>query len=126
MKAVALSDLIGSADVIVNLLAGSLLGAWYGAGYVQRLSEQWLNRIILVLLIILAGVMCIESVTDLHTHQTALFQSRYILFVAGILAGLVIGVVAAVLGVAGGELRSKQESYCTVWISNWQAVFRWR
>lgn len=104
MKAVAFTDLIGSADVIVNLLAGSLLGAWYGAGYVQRLSAQWLNRIILVLLIILAGVMGIESLTDLHAHQSALFQSRYTLFAAGILAGLIIGVVAAVLGVAGGEL----------------------
>src|SRR5574343_1347773 len=44
-------------DVVLNLLAGSLVGAWWAAGHAINLSRQWLNRIILVLLVALSLVM---------------------------------------------------------------------
>lgn len=43
--------------VIVNLLAGSLAGAWLGAGWVTRLRSQTLHRVIAAMLLIIALVL---------------------------------------------------------------------
>ena len=43
--------------VIVNLLAGSLLGAWLGAGWATRLRSETLYRVIAVLLVAIAAVL---------------------------------------------------------------------
>ena len=43
--------------VIVNLLAGSLLGAWLGAGWATRLKSETLHRVIAVLLVAIAAVL---------------------------------------------------------------------
>ena len=86
--------------IIVNLLAGSLLGAWLGAGWATKLTSQTLYRVIAVLLVVIAVVL-------LFAHDTA--TSGALLTgaaqtVAGVIAGFVIGIVAALMGVAGGEL----------------------
>ena len=36
--------------VIVNLLAGSLLGAWFGAGWATKLASRTLYRVIAIML----------------------------------------------------------------------------
>ncbi len=88
-------------DVIFTLLSGSLVGAWFGAGWATRLKSQSLYRVIAVLLVGIAAVL-------LWGHGTDASQSRVIsgfpLAVIGALAGVGIGFVAALLGVAGGEL----------------------
>jgi uncharacterized membrane protein YfcA len=61
--------------IILNLLAGSLVGAWFGAGWATRLSSRTLYRVLAVLLVLI-----------------------------GVIAGFAIGVVASLMGVAGGEL----------------------
>ena len=43
--------------VVVNLLAGSLLGAWLGAGWATRLRSETLHRVIAVLLVAIAAVL---------------------------------------------------------------------
>ena len=43
--------------VVVNLLAGSLLGAWVGAGWATRLRSQTLHRVIAPLLVLIAAVL---------------------------------------------------------------------
>ena len=43
--------------VILNLLAGSLLGAWLGAGWATRLRSETLHRVIAVLLVAIAAVL---------------------------------------------------------------------
>ena len=91
-------------DVVLNLLAGSLVGAWWAAGHAITLSRQWLNRIILVLLVGLSLVMLSEAWAGVHEGSTPLFEAGPLRFVAGLIAGLGIGMVAALLGVAGGEL----------------------
>ncbi len=91
-------------DIVLNLLAGSVFGAWWGAGHAVTMSRYWLNRIILVLLVGLAVVMLSEAWSGLHGSSTPLFEAGPIRFVAGLVAGLIVGVVAALLGVAGGEL----------------------
>jgi uncharacterized membrane protein YfcA len=86
--------------VIVNLLAGSLLGAWLGAGWATRLRSETLYRVIAVMLVAIAAVLLVcHDVTAGEPLFTGVVQA-----VAGVATGFVIGVVAAVLGVAGGEL----------------------
>jgi len=89
--------------VILNLLAGSLIGAWLGAHQASRLPARWLNRCILLLLLALGlGMLLGHELTAPAAH--ALVTLTPGLMLAGLLAGLGIGLVAAFLGVAGGEL----------------------
>lgn len=87
-------------SIIVNLLAGSLLGAWLGADWATRVTTHTLYRVI-------AGLLVIIAVVLLFGHDAgasgALLAGTTQAF-AGVLAGFVIGVVAALMGVAGGEL----------------------
>lgn len=86
---------------IMNILAGSLVGAYFAADYACKISQKSLNKIILVILVILALSMLLG-----HEYIKAgepLFKNQTLLFGSGIVAGMLIGVVAAVLGVAGGE-----------------------
>lgn len=41
----------------VNLLAGSLIGAWAGAEWATRLKSETLHRLIAILLVVIAGVL---------------------------------------------------------------------
>ena len=86
--------------VMVTLLSGSLMGAWYGAGWATRLQSQTLYKVIAALLVGIAGVLLVGHSS--HTHPLAL--NGWALTCIGVVAGGVIGVVAALLGVAGGEL----------------------
>ncbi|MBL8908609.1 MAG: sulfite exporter TauE/SafE family protein [Rhizobiales bacterium] len=85
--------------VIANLLAGSLIGAWFGAGWATRLRSETLYRVIALLLVGIAFVLLFG-----HDVSGGLRLSGAALVVAGVIAGFGIGVVAALLGVAGGEL----------------------
>ena len=86
--------------IIVNLLAGSLLGAWFGAGWATRLASQTLYLVIAVLLMMIAVILVVGH--GFSTSGALLTGAAQV--VVGVAAGLVIGVVAALLGVAGGEL----------------------
>lgn len=86
--------------VIVNLLAGSLLGAWFGAGWATRLRSETLYKVLAVLLVGIAAVL-------VFGHETAAGSPLFVGLVqavAGVAVGFGIGVVAALMGVAGGEL----------------------
>jgi uncharacterized membrane protein YfcA len=87
-------------SIVLNLLAGSLLGAWVGAGWATRLKSETLYRVIAVLLVAIAVVLVFGH--DASAGKPLLTGSAQL--VAGIVAGFVIGVVASLLGVAGGEL----------------------
>jgi uncharacterized membrane protein YfcA len=88
-------------DVVVNLLAGSLAGAWLGAGWATRLKSEHLYRVISILLLVIAIILLFghDGTGQGHPAFSGPFQ-----IIAGIAAGLAIGVVASLLGVAGGEL----------------------
>lgn len=43
--------------IVVNLLAGSLLGAWFGAGWATRMRSETLYRVIAVMLELIAAVL---------------------------------------------------------------------
>jgi uncharacterized membrane protein YfcA len=86
--------------VVVNLLAGSLAGAWAGATWATRMRSATLYRVLAVLLVAIAVVL-------VATHLDTLPEPRpgpVTQVAAGVAAGAAIGVVAALMGVAGGEL----------------------
>jgi len=56
-SAVPFSALVAHWSIIANLLCGSLLGAWFGAGWATRLASQSLYRVIAILLVGIAGVL---------------------------------------------------------------------
>lgn len=86
--------------IIVNLLAGSLVGAYVGAAWATRLKSETLYRIIAALLVFIA---CVLLFAHDASAETALSLGGWSLVSAGVIAGFIIGVVASLLGVAGGE-----------------------
>lgn len=86
--------------IVVNLLAGSLLGAWLGAGWATRLKSETLYKVIATLLVGIAVVLVFGHDA---TGGQALFSGTPQMIV-GVFAGFAIGIVASLLGVAGGEL----------------------
>jgi uncharacterized membrane protein YfcA len=98
--AVPFSSVAGSWTIIVNLLAGSLLGAWFGAGWATRIASQTLYRVLAVLLVLIAVVLMFgHGVSGSGAMLTGVAQVA-----VGVVAGFGIGIVAALMGVAGGEL----------------------
>jgi uncharacterized membrane protein YfcA len=98
---VSFDVIAGHWTIIANLLAGSLIGAWVGASWATRLKSETLYRVLAVLLVAIAVVLFIGH--DAGSGGTPLFTGGLQL-VAGIVAGFLIGVVASLMGVAGGEL----------------------
>ncbi len=100
MQTVPFADVAAHWTVVLNLLAGSLCGAWFGAGWATRLRSEALYRVIAALLLAIAVVLLFghDAAAD-GALLTGLAQLGL-----GILAGFVIGIVASLLGVAGGEL----------------------
>ena len=98
---VPIADLLERWDIIATLLCGSLAGAWLGAGWATRLGSVTLYRVLAVLLIAIAGVLLFGH--DVGTTEGGPLDGSLRLIV-GIAAGLGIGVVASLMGVAGGKL----------------------
>ncbi|MFD0372272.1 sulfite exporter TauE/SafE family protein [Streptomyces sp. NPDC127114] len=100
MAAVPASEVAAHWPVAVNLLAGSLLGAWAGAAWAVRMRGATLYKV-------LAGLMVLMAAALVATHSTtpeALALPVWTQVACGVVAGFGIGVVAAIMGVAGGEL----------------------
>ena len=99
-SATPLPLLMSDRFVVLTLLSGSLFGAWLGAHWATRLASQQLNRTVAVLLAVVAIIL-------LFAHrgyaQPALLHGP-LQVIVGVVAGFLIGAVAALLGVAGGEM----------------------
>ena len=100
LAAVPLATLTPHWPVVLNLLAGTLVGAWAGASWALRMRTTTLHRVLAGLLVLIALALLAGhagTVQPLDLPAAARVP-------AGVLAGFGIGVVAAVMGVAGGEL----------------------
>lgn len=103
--AVPLGLVAANGTVIVNLLAGSLLGAWMGAGWAMRMDAARLHRVIALLLVLIAGALLFgHGMAGGMAGGGGPSLDGLALVAAGTAAGFAIGVVASILGVAGGEL----------------------
>ncbi len=98
--AIPVGDVLAHWPILLNLLAGSLLGAWIGAGWALRMRSAALYKVIAALLVVIAAILFFGHGA---ASDTALLTGPPQL-VAGVAAGLAIGLVASLLGVAGGEL----------------------
>jgi len=94
-----LDEVLGESHVIVNLLAGSLL-ACLGASWATRVASEPLYRVIAGLLVLIAVALAANHMGTIP--QLALATAAQV--VAGLVGGVGIGIVAALMGVAGGEL----------------------
>lgn len=101
-KAVPLSAIADHWPIVANLLAGSLLGAWVGAGWATRMKSGTLFRVIAIMLVLMAAALMFSH--NAHAATTQPLFHGWALITIGVAAGVGIGVVAALLGVAGGEL----------------------
>ncbi|MFJ4525898.1 sulfite exporter TauE/SafE family protein [Streptomyces sp. NPDC088810] len=100
LAAVSFTGLGAHWTIAINLLAGSLLGAWAGASWAVRMRSATLYKVLAILMVGMAAALVL-------THSTALGSLALpgpVQAVAGVAAGFGIGVVAAIMGVAGGEL----------------------
>lgn len=97
---VPFADIAANWPIVANLLAGSLLGAWFGAGWATRLRSETLYKVIAGLLVAIAIVLVFGH--DANAGQPLLTGTAQL--VVGVVAGFLIGIVASLLGVAGGEL----------------------
>lgn len=86
--------------VVINLLAGSLVGAWLGATWATRMRSSTLYRVLALLLVGMAVALVVTHLGDVRPSG---LEGAWRV-AAGVLAGVGIGVVAALMGVAGGEL----------------------
>lgn len=86
--------------VIVNLLAGSVTGAWLGASWATRMRSATLYRVLAGLLAVIAAALAADHAGTVHAVHLATAARIPV----GLLAGVGIGLVAALMGVAGGEL----------------------
>ncbi|MFI1062808.1 TSUP family transporter [Streptomyces spororaveus] len=100
LGAVPATEIAARWPVAVNLLAGSLLGAWAGASWAVRMRSSTLYKVLAALMVLMAAALVVTHTTILDTLALPLWAQ----VPAGVVAGFGIGVVAAIMGVAGGEL----------------------
>jgi uncharacterized membrane protein YfcA len=100
LAAVPAAELVARWPVALNLLAGSLLGAWAGASWAVRMRSTTLYKVLAALMVLMAAALLVTHITTLGTLALPLWAQ----VPCGVLAGFGIGVVAAIMGVAGGEL----------------------
>ncbi|MBD2103949.1 sulfite exporter TauE/SafE family protein [Leptolyngbya sp. FACHB-261] len=98
---IGLEDVAEHWAVIVNILAGSLIGSYRGVHYATQISERTLHWIVVGFLIFLSMVLIGHNfIFSVGRLQLPIFLRIGF----GFLAGIVIGIFSSMLGVAGGEL----------------------
>ncbi|MDL5199135.1 sulfite exporter TauE/SafE family protein [Streptomyces sp. ALI-76-A] len=100
LAAVPASEVAAHWPVAVNLLAGSLLGAWAGAAWAVRMRSSTLYKVLAALMVLMAAALIITHISTMGPSALPLWAQ----VPCGVVAGFGIGVVAAIMGVAGGEL----------------------
>jgi len=99
----AFPDLASHAAEILAVAAGSIVAAWFGAGLLGRIGPARLVRLIAVLLLAIGGLLGFEAAVG-NATTGALVETGPLRIATGIGAGMGIGLVSSLLGVAGGEL----------------------
>jgi uncharacterized membrane protein YfcA len=100
LDSTSIHDLRGE---IAWLLAGGIVAAWIGAGLLARIAKARMMGTIAVLLLFTAGLLAVEALWAPDARWAALASDSTMRPVAALVAGLAIGAISSVLGVAGGE-----------------------
>jgi len=88
---------------IIGMLTGGVVAAWLGASALSRIPKTRITTVIAVLLLGVAALLAVENfISDagwaVLAHQPAAWRGF-----AGIVAGVSVGLISSLLGVAGGE-----------------------
>lgn len=95
-------NLSDNLDVVLSMITGGIISAWIGAGLLARIPSSRLMMIISALLLVVAAMLFAEAAYE-GTGLPALPQEAVLRFAVGLLAGLLVGAISSLLGVAGGE-----------------------
>jgi hypothetical protein len=87
---------------IVGMLLGGIAAAWLGAGYLRSIPKAKMMGVIAALLLATAVLLAAETLLHGATWSALAHGSTLTLPVA-IVAGLLVGAISSLLGVAGGE-----------------------
>ena len=90
------------ADVVLSMISGGMISAWIGAGVLSRVEPSRLMAIISTLLLVIAAMLLAEA-TYTGVVLPPIQQDVLLRSCVGALAGLFVGAVSSLLGVAGGE-----------------------
>ena len=108
MSAAARMEFLGAAEVsgiraeILSMLIGGMVTAWIGAGFLKRIPKASIMGMIALLLTATPGLLAAEALLSGLTWS-ALPQDAALRAVVGLAAGLLVGAISSLLGVAGGE-----------------------
>ena len=97
------ANLTSFTAVIAAMLAGGILAAWLGASLLSRIPKRRTVEVVAALLICVAALFVLETLFAGST-QFALPNDQMLRVTAAVAAGLIVGAVSSLLGVAGGEL----------------------
>ncbi|MBL8091790.1 MAG: sulfite exporter TauE/SafE family protein [Anaerolineales bacterium] len=96
-----LNKIAANAGIILNILSGSLIGAYIGVHFATKVNERALSRIVIVFLIVLSIILVSYNfIVGLQSLQFPVM----VRILLGFVMGIIIGVFSSMLGVAGGEL----------------------
>jgi uncharacterized membrane protein YfcA len=87
---------------IAGMLAGGVVAAWLGAGYLKTISKQRIMGVIVVLLVGTAALLAGETLLSGATWSALAADNQW-RWLAAIVTGLLVGAISSLLGVAGGE-----------------------
>ncbi|MBX9590930.1 MAG: sulfite exporter TauE/SafE family protein [Hyphomonadaceae bacterium] len=87
---------------IVGMLVGGIIAAWLGAGYLRSVPKSRMMGVIAALLLVTAVLLATETPFSGVAWSVLASGSAWTLPVA-IVAGMLVGAISSLLGVAGGE-----------------------
>ena len=93
---------LSAAPVALAMIVGGMTGAWLGARWLSGLSETRLHAAVRTLLVGIGALLILESVGSWQSAGLPVGAGGAALVAA--IAGVGIGAVSTLLGVAGGEL----------------------
>lgn len=102
-KFLSLAILMPYGQIILFLILGAMIMAFVGAGWSKHLSNERLEKVILVFLVIIGCALIIEGLLP-EALPALVPPIPGIQIIVALSCGLIIGLVSSLLGVAGGEL----------------------
>jgi uncharacterized membrane protein YfcA len=88
--------------IVVAMVAGGMISAWLGAGYLSRIPKDRVSTVIAILLLAVASLLVFEARFP-STDQALLPSDITLQIPVAVFAGLIVGAISSLLGVAGGE-----------------------
>jgi uncharacterized membrane protein YfcA len=108
MSAVSRLSFVHAASVadykleVICMLASGIVAAWLGAGYLERIPKNRIMGVIGLLLLGTAALLAFETMIS-GTAWALLAHDSAWRAPAAVVAGLLVGTISSLLGVAGGE-----------------------